>query len=76
VPTPASAQGLQALIEHDLSPREFAVTPSPGSFGIRPPDGEVNRYDQFAIANDDHEQDAVHTADYALVLATTVHDKT
>jgi hypothetical protein len=66
----ASAQGLQTLIEHELSPLEFAVTPSPGSFGIRPPDGEIDRDDQFAIAYDHHEQDAINAADHAFVLAT------
>ena len=46
------------------------MTPSPRSFGIRSSDREINRDDEFAIANDDHEQDPINATDDSFVLAT------
>jgi hypothetical protein len=64
-----SVQCGAALIEHDLSPLKLVATPRSGSFGIGSTHGEVDRYDEFAIANDDNHEHAINAGDDTFVLA-------
>ena len=66
----ASGQGRQALIEHDLDPRELSATACSGPLRIGPTHGKVHRHDELAIAHDHQHEHAIDTADHALVLAT------
>jgi len=49
---------------------ELVLAASPGAFGIGATDGKVDRDDEFAIANDDQEEDPIDTGHGAFELAT------
>src|SRR5262245_44123845 len=64
------AQGNFGLVEHDLSPAQFATAASPWPLGIRPTHSKVDGHHEFALANDDKQQHTINAMDHTLMLAT------
>jgi hypothetical protein len=66
----ALAEGRHASIQHALYPVQFVAARRPRAGGVRPPDGKVHGHHQFAIANDDHQEDPINTGEHPVFLAT------
>jgi len=67
----ASVEGCHASIEHALHPAQFVTARSPRTRRIGPPDGKVDGHHEFALADHHHQQDAINTGEYPVVLPTT-----
>src|SRR6516165_2325212 len=67
---PPFGKSRQALIQHVLGQVEFVLAPPSGAFGIGATDGKVKRDDEFAITNDDQQEDPIDTGHSAFELAT------
>jgi hypothetical protein len=63
-----STQGRQALIEHDLSPRQVGTAPPPRPGGVRPPHGKVDGHAQLAVADAHPQQPPINPVYHTLVL--------
>jgi len=66
----ASAECCQASIQHTLHPTEFISARRPRAGGVGTTDGKVNRYHEFAIADDDHQEDPINAREHPVFLAT------
>jgi hypothetical protein len=66
----ASAESRHASIQQALYPTEFVTTRSARPLRIRATDGKVDRDDQFAIANDHDQEDAINTGEHPVFLPT------
>jgi hypothetical protein len=72
---PRRVQRGQALIEHDLRPCKLVATPRSASFGVGPTHGEVDRDDEFAIANDDKPKVGAALGKSALEVAIAITEQ-
>src|SRR5262249_32922411 len=57
----ASAEGCHASIEHALHPTEFVTTRSARPLRIRATDGKIHGDHEFALTNDDHQEEPINT---------------
>src|SRR5262249_10988818 len=64
----ASAESGYASIEHALHPVQFVAARRPRAWGVGPPDGKVDGHHQFALANDDHQEDPINTGEHPVFL--------
>src|SRR5215468_12015685 len=64
----ASAEGCHASIEHALHPTEFVTTRSARPLRIRATDGKIHGYHEFALTNDDHQEDPINTGEHPMFL--------
>ena len=65
----ASAEGRHASIQHALHPAEFIPAQRPRACGVGTTDGKVDGYHQFAITDDDYEEDPINTREHPVFLA-------
>src|SRR5947209_5918373 len=65
---PTGPQGRQAIIEHRPRPAQFVPARRPGTEGVGPTDGKVDRDDQLPIANDSHQQEPINTRKDPMLL--------
>jgi hypothetical protein len=65
-----SAESRHAPIKHCLEPAQLIPARSPRAGGLRPPDGKVHGHHQLALANDDHQEDAINPGAYPVFLPT------
>src|SRR5262245_15680646 len=65
----ASVEGGHASIEHALHPTEFVTTRSARPLRIRAPDGKIHGDHEFALTNDDHQEDSINTGEHPMFLA-------
>src|SRR5262249_51747639 len=65
----ALAQGSHASIEHALHPVQFVAARRSRTWRVRPTDGKVDGYHQFAIADHHDEQDPINTGEHPVFLA-------
>src|SRR4029453_8115438 len=54
-----SAERRQASIQHVLHPVQFVAAWRPRALRVGPPDGKVDGHHQFALANNDHEENPI-----------------
>src|SRR2546427_6308316 len=66
----ASAECRHASIQHALYPVQFVPARPSRALRVWPTDGKVDGDHQFAIADDDHEQDAINAGEYLVILPT------
>src|SRR5207244_1487484 len=66
----AFGKSRQTLIEHVLGQGELVVAAPPRAYRIGATDGKVDWDNEFAIADDDQEEDAIDTGHGAFALAT------
>src|SRR4029453_128918 len=66
----ASAESRHASIQHALEPVQFVAARRPRAGGVWPTDGKVDRDDQFALPNDDHQEDPINAREHPVFLAT------
>src|SRR5215831_2192918 len=65
----ASAEGCHASIEHALHPTEFVTTRSARPLRIRATDGKIHGDHEFALTNDDHQEEPINTGEHPMFLA-------
>src|SRR5262252_7920170 len=66
----ASAKRCQAPVQHALHPTEFVTTRSARTLRIRPTDSKVHGHHEFALANNDHEENPINAREHSVFLAT------
>src|SRR5262249_31693769 len=65
-----SAERRHASIEHDLEPVQFVPARRPRPYGVWPTNGKVDGDDQFALADDDDEEDPINAGEDPVFLPT------
>src|SRR5262249_18321230 len=56
----ASAKCRHASIHHALHPAQFVAARRPRACGVWPPDGKVHGHHEFALADDDHQENPIN----------------
>jgi hypothetical protein len=59
-----------ASIQHALEPVQFVAAWRPRALRVGPPDGKVDGHHQFALANNDHEENPINAGEYPVFLPT------
>src|SRR5262245_13811943 len=55
----ASVKSRHAPVYHDLHPAQFVTARRPRACGVGPTDGKVHGHHEFALSNDDHQEDPI-----------------
>ena len=66
----ASAERRHTSVQHELEPVQFVAARRPRAWGGRPTNGKVDGDDQFALAQDDHEEEPVNAREDPMFLPT------
>src|SRR5262249_5882103 len=63
------AKSRHASIQHVLYPVQLVAAWRPRACGVGPPDGKVDGHHQFALTNDDHQEDPINAGEHPVFLA-------
>jgi hypothetical protein len=69
--TPRRLECRYAPIQHALDPVQFVAAGCPRAYGVGPTDGKIDGHHEFAIADDDHEEDPINTRQHPVFLAAS-----